>query len=196
MSRLTVTSITHGPGRSDARLVLPFELRQRSRLLARLEDGEEIGLTLPRGTVLRGGDRLQASDGRVVEVVAAAEQVSVVHSPDPRQLARAAYHLGNRHVPVQIGVDSVRYLHDHVLDDMVRGLGLPVAAGLLPFEPEGGAYSHNHSGSQGHGHGHGHGHDHGHSHDHGHGHLHAVEPGHEHAGRAHGTHEQPGHRHG
>src|SRR5690606_30176085 len=97
MSRLTVTSITHGPGRSDARLVLPFELRQRSRLLARLEDGEEIGLTLPRGTVLRGGDRLQASDGRIVEVVAAAEQVSVVQTVDARQLMRAAYHLCNRH---------------------------------------------------------------------------------------------------
>jgi urease accessory protein len=161
MSRLTVSTITHGPGRSDARLVLPFELRQRSRLLATLEDGEEIGLTLPRGTVLRGGARLQASDGRVVEVVAAAEQVSIVHTHDARELARAAYHLGNRHVPVQITADSIRYLHDHVLDDMLRGLGLSVANGLLPFEPEAGAYSP----SQAHGHDHGHGHGHAHQHE-------------------------------
>lgn len=158
MSRLTVSSITRQPGPSDARLVLPFELRQRSRLLARLEDGEEIGLTLPRGTVLRGGDRLQASDGRVVEVVAAAEQVSLLTTGDPRQLARAAYHLGNRHVAVQVTADSIRYLHDHVLDDMLRGLGLTVACGLLPFEPEAGAYSTSHD----HGHGHAHaGHAHG-----------------------------------
>lgn len=181
MSRLSVSSITHGPGRSDVQLVLPFELRQRSRLLARLEDGEEIALTMPRGTVLRGGDRLQASDGRIVEVVAAAEQVSVVHSADARQLVRAAYHLGNRHVPVQIGTDSVRYLHDHVLDAMVRGLGLTVAAGLVPFEPEAGAYAQSHAHGDGHGHEHTHahatttgeGHDlaaaHTHLHGHGHG---------------------------
>lgn len=177
MSRLTVTSITHGPGRSDARLVLPFELRQRSRLLARLEDGEEIGLTLPRGTVLRGGDRLQASDGRIVEVVAAAEQVSVVHSADARQLVRAAYHLGNRHVPVQVSADSVRYLHDHVLDAMVRGLGLTVVAGLLPFEPEAGAYAQSHAhGADAGGHLHApvQAHEHTHGHAHGHAHAHST----------------------
>jgi urease accessory protein len=147
--------------------VLPFELRQRSRLLATLDSGEEIGLTMPRGTVLRGGDRLQASDGRLVEVVAAPEQVSIVHSGDARQLARAAYHLGNRHVAVQVTTTAIHYLADHVLDDMLRGLGLAVESGLLPFEPEGGAYS------QAHAHGHGHTHDgHGHTHGHGHGHGH------------------------
>lgn len=166
MTRLTISAIAHGPGRADVRLVLPFETRQRSRLLATLEDGEEIGLTLPRGTVLRGGDRLQASDGRVVEVVAAPEQVSLVHSKDARMLARAAYHLGNRHVAVQVTADSIRYLCDHVLDDMLRGLGLDVEADLQPFEPEAGAYSpSNHA----HAHAHDHAHDHGHHHAHGHG---------------------------
>ncbi len=108
------------------RLVLPFELRQRSRLLAVMDSGEEVGLLLPRGTVLRGGDRLQVSDGRLVEVVAAPEQVSIVRGADTRTLARAAYHLGNRHVAVQITSDSLRFLRDHVLDDMLRGLGLKV----------------------------------------------------------------------
>jgi urease accessory protein len=166
VTTLTVSSITHSSGRSDVRLVLPFELRQRSRLLATLDSGEEIGLTMPRGTVLRGGDRLQASDGRLVEVVAAPEQVSIVRSSDARQLARAAYHLGNRHVAVQVMSSAIQYLSDHVLDDMLRGLGLAVESDVLPFEPEGGAYS------QAHSHGHvGHAHDaHGHTHGHPHGH--------------------------
>src|SRR5690348_5550342 len=86
-----------------AQLVLPFEARQKSRLRTRLASGEEVGLLLDRGTVLRGGDQLLASDGRVVEVVAAEEEVSVVTAADPWQLARAAYHLGNRHVAVQVG---------------------------------------------------------------------------------------------
>lgn len=171
MAILTVTSLTHSAGRADSKLVLPFDLRQKSRLLATLDSGEEIGLTLPRGTVLRGGDRLQASDGRLVEVVAAPEQVSLVRSADIRQLARAAYHLGNRHVAVQITANSLRYLRDHVLDDMLRGLGLQVESDVLPFEPEAGAYSQGHGHSHAHSHGHSPGHDHtGHSHGHPHGH--------------------------
>ena len=130
------------PRPAQARLVLPFDARQKSRLRAQLEGGEEVGVLLARGTVLRGGDLLLASDGRVVEVVSAVEQLSVVANRDPRQLARAAYHLGNRHVAVQIGDGWLRFQHDHVLDDMLRGLGFEVARNWLPFEPEGGAYSH------------------------------------------------------
>ena len=85
------------------RLVLPFELRQKSRLRARLESGAEVGLFLERGIVLRGGDLLLAEDGTVIEVVAALETVSTVREADGTRLARAGYHLGNRHVPVQIG---------------------------------------------------------------------------------------------
>lgn len=171
MARLTISSLTHLPGRSDVRLVLPFDLRQKSRLLAALEDGEEVGITLPRGTVLRGGDRLQLSDGRIVEVVAAHEEVSFVGTTDARQLARAAYHLGNRHVAVQVTATSIRYLRDHVLDDMLRGLGLDVQQDVQPFEPEAGAYSQAATaGAHSHGHGHAHSHaddHHGHSHHHG-----------------------------
>lgn len=163
MAQVTISTRAYGDGRASARLVLPFEMRQRSRLLATLDNGEEVGLMLPRGTVMRGGDRLQSSDGRLIEVVAAPEQVSVVRSSDARQLARAAYHLGNRHIALQITATSVRYLEDHVLDDMLRGLGLKVERDVLPFEPEAGAYS----GSHGHDHDHGHDHSHGHPHSHG-----------------------------
>jgi urease accessory protein len=150
MTALTISARAYTSGHPAVRLVLPFELRQRSRLLTKLDSGEEVGLLMPRGTVLRGGDRLQGSDGRLVEVIAAPEELSVVRSTDGRQLARAAYHLGNRHVAVQITADSIRYVHDHVLDDMLRGQGLHVSIEMLPFEPEAGAYSTSH----------GHGHDH------------------------------------
>jgi urease accessory protein len=143
----------------QARLVLPFDSRQKSRLLAALDNGIEVGVLLPRGTVLRGGDLLETTDGFTVEVVAAAEPVSIVTSHDPRMLARAAYHLGNRHVPVQIMEAGLRYLHDHVLDDMLRGLGFEVRHATLPFEPEGGAYSQGAAASHVHAHGHDHSHD-------------------------------------
>ena len=126
---------------ADAQLLLPFELRSRSRFRARLSSGEEIGVLLPRGQVLRGGDLLHATDGRVIEIASAAEAVSTVHSADATALARAAYHLGNRHVALQVGNGWLRYLHDHVLDEMVRGLGLQVLCEQAPFEPEVGAYS-------------------------------------------------------
>jgi urease accessory protein len=162
MASITISTKAYGEGRTAVRLILPFELRQRSRMLAVMDSGEEVGVMLPRGTVLRGGDRLEVSDGRLVEVVAAPEQVSIVRGADARTLARAAYHLGNRHVAVQITGDSLRYLRDHVLDDMLRGLGLKVEAEVLPFEPEAGAYSSSHA----------HTHDQDHEHDHDHGHHH------------------------
>jgi urease accessory protein len=135
------------------RLVLPFELRQKSRLRTRLESGLEAGLFLERGIVLRGGDLLLADDGTVVEVVAALETVSTVRDNDATRLARAGYHLGNRHVPVEIGAGWLRYGHDHVLDDMVRGLGLTVVVEEAPFEPEGGAYGGHSHGPHEHGRG-------------------------------------------
>jgi urease accessory protein len=132
-------SIDH-PRAADRRLVLPFGERSKSRLRATLDNGEEAGLFLERGSVLRHGDLLLADDGRVIEVDAAPENVSTVHTADALMLARAAYHLGNRHVALQIGSGWLRYQHDHVLDDMLRGFGLEVVIEELPFEPEGGAY--------------------------------------------------------
>ncbi|MDA8254482.1 MAG: urease accessory protein UreE [Betaproteobacteria bacterium] len=122
------------------RLVLAFETRSKSRLRARLASGEECGLFLPRGTVMRGGDKLLAGDGRIAEVVAAVESLMEAASADPLQLARAAYHLGNRHVAVQILPGRLRFARDHVLGEMLRGLGLPVVEVDAAFEPESGAY--------------------------------------------------------
>ncbi|MDP2810599.1 MAG: urease accessory protein UreE [Rhodocyclaceae bacterium] len=127
-------------GIASERLVLPFESRCKSRLRTRLASGEEAGLFLERGRVLRGGDLLLGNDGRVIEVVAAAEALMEAQCEDPLQLARAAYHLGNRHVAVQILPGSLRFARDHVLGEMLRGLGLPVAEIEAPFEPEAGAY--------------------------------------------------------
>src|SRR5258707_1991203 len=84
----------------DAELMLQFEQRQKSRLRTTVVGGEEIGLLLPRGTILRGGELLRADDGRVVRVVAASEDLLEVRCANGEALARAAYHLGNRHTPV------------------------------------------------------------------------------------------------
>ncbi len=153
--------------------MLPFQQRSKSRLRARLESGGEVGVVLERGTMLRNGDLLRARDGRVIEVVAAPEDVSMVSAANAAQLARAAYHLGNRHVALQIGAGWLRYLHDHVLDDMVRGLGFMVTFERMPFEPEAGAYA---AGSHAHAHDHEHAHadheHHAHAHHHSHDHEH------------------------
>jgi len=123
-------------------LSLPYDRRRHSRQRACLDDGEHIALMLPHGTVLREGDILRCEGGRLVRVRAAPEQVSRVTSKNLLQLTRAAYHLGNRHVPTQLGAGYLAYAHDHVLDDMVTRLGLSVTAVRTPFEPEPGAYGH------------------------------------------------------
>jgi len=158
-----------------ASLSLGFEERRRSRQLARLDDGREVGLDLPRGTVLREGDRLRgdAEDVPVVVVRAAPETLSVARTSDAHLLARAAYHLGNRHVPLQVTPGQLAYQHDHVLDGMVRDLGLTVTTERAPFEPEAGGYRHDGSERRGHGH-------HEHGHDHGAGHHHHDGDGHDH----------------
>lgn len=133
------------PAPAEAQVSLPWDLRQRSRQRVCLDDGREAGLSLPRGTVLRNGDLLQTGDGLVVRVRAAEEELSLVPCLQPRQLALACYHLGNRHVPVQIRPDGVLYQRDHVLDQMLRGMGLAPRPVTVAFEPEAGAY-HGHGG--------------------------------------------------
>ena len=130
-----------------AELVLPFELRQKSRLRTQTTTGEEAGLFLPRGAVLRDGDFLEAEDGRIVRVTAKPEKVLQIGCPDAVQLARIAYHLGNRHVALQIGAGWLRIANDYVLRQMVEGLGALVVLTEAPFEPEAGAYGgHHHQG--------------------------------------------------
>ncbi len=134
-------------------LRLPFERRQKSRQRALLASGEEVAIALPRGAVLRGGDWVVASDGRVIEVVAETEPLLHVECDSPEQLARIAYHLGNRHVPVQVGAGWLRLAADHVLEEMASGLGARVSRIDAPFEPEAGAYGahHRHDNESGHG---------------------------------------------
>ena len=165
--------------RRAPKLLLPFGDRSKSRLRAALDNGEEAAIFLPRGTVLRGGDLLVTADGVFVEVQAAAESVLQVRADDPHALMRAAYHLGNRHTPVEIGRDYLRLEYDPVLADMLVRLGVLAEHAELPFEPEAGAYGGGHK----HGHDatfaedyaaaqavfhehHGHAHSHSHSHDH------------------------------
>jgi urease accessory protein len=138
---------------SDARpretVHLTFEARSKSRLLLRLDSGELAALVVERGRLLRGGDRVRTQDDREVEIIAAEESLLEACSDDPVALARAAFHLGNRHVAVQVMANRLRFLNDRVLKEMVKGLGLEVAEMLAPFEPEGGAYGHSHAyGSQ------------------------------------------------
>jgi urease accessory protein len=123
---------------------LTFDARSKSRLLLRLDSGEQAALVVERGRLLRGGDRVRTQDGREVVIIAAEEPLLEASSDDPKAIARAAFHLGNRHVAVEVMADRLRFLEDHVLAEMVKGLGLQVTAVRAPFEPEAGAYGHHH----------------------------------------------------
>jgi urease accessory protein len=124
---------------------LPYESRSKSRLLLCLENGEQAAFVVERGRLLRDGERVTLVDGRVLEIVACDESVLEATSEDPQLVAKAAYHLGNRHVAVQLIPGGLRFLEDHVLEEMVAGLGLSVSRRVAPFDPEGGAYGHSHA---------------------------------------------------
>ena len=130
--------------KSGDQLRLPFERRQKSRQRATLASGEEVAIELARGEVLRGGDWVVTSDGRAVEVVASPERVLHAECETPEALARAAYHLGNRHVPVQVGAGWLRIADDHVLARMLEVLGAKLTVMEVAFEPEAGAYGAGH----------------------------------------------------
>jgi len=133
---------TRANGKPDTTLVLGKDQREKSRLKVILQDGREAGLFFEKGTSFQDGDYIISDDGKtMVEIKAADETVSTVTCSDPLLLAKACYHLGNRHVPLQINATTLHYQHDHVLDEMVRGLGLVVTCEEAPFEPESGAYS-------------------------------------------------------
>ena len=147
-------------------LTLAKDQREKSRLKVTLDNGEEGGLFFEKGTSFQDGDLIISTDGKtLVKIKAAKETVSSVRCDDPLMLAKACYHLGNRHIPLQITTNELRYQHDHVLDEMVRGLGLEVITEQAPFEPESGAYSgggHHHHSQDEHAHQHAHGHSHSH----------------------------------
>lgn len=127
------------------RITLSYDERHRRRLRFLAEAGTEFLLDLPRTTVLRGGDGLQLEDGRVILVAAAAEPLLEVTASDPEQLARLAWHIGNRHLPAQIATGRILIREDSVIEDMLRGLGAGVRHVAEPFTPEPGAYDNSHS---------------------------------------------------
>jgi urease accessory protein len=145
---------------------LSFDDRQKSRHRGVTTCGKEVGWFIERGHVLKNGDFLKCSSGELIKVLLANESVSTLYAKNAQDLTRAAYHLGNRHVPLEITADYLRYQYDHVLDEMVKGLGLRVESETAPFQPEPGAYAAGHQGrlspvqSQSHGHSHGHSHHH------------------------------------
>lgn len=153
---LYLTRRVEPPAQTTASVTLPVDIRVKSRIKVTLNDGRQAGLLLPRGLLLRDGDILSNENGdEFIKVIAADEAVSVVRCADPFMLAKACWHLGNRHVPLQIMPGELRYHHDHVLDDMLRQFGLDVDFAHLPFEPEAGAYaskSHAHNHDQEHSH--------------------------------------------
>jgi urease accessory protein len=163
---------------------LDWDVRQKSRFAATDSAGRDLGIFLPRGTLVRGGDMLVAEDGSMVRVIAAPQPVLVItHCKShgtPFDLTRAAYHLGNRHVPIELQPDHLKIEPDHVLADMLRAMHLIVTEQNLAFEPEGGAYAAGHGGGHSHG-AHGHDHHHDHEHDHGHSHDHDHDHGHAHS---------------
>ena len=177
-------------------VVLGFDDRHRRRMAMTGTHGLEFLLDLQEAVALRGGDALVLEDGRLIEVVAAPEPLVEIRGTDPHHLVRIAWHLGNRHLPTQIVSKGLRIRRDHVIEDMVRGLGARVIVIEAPFDPEGGAYAggghaaHDHDDHGSHKHGdHDHGkHDHGHT-EHGHDHKH-----HDHA-HDHGKHDHD-HHHG
>jgi urease accessory protein len=141
------TKVAHAD-KMDGELVLPYELREKSRLRATLASGEEVAVLCVRGTVLRDGDLLKGEDGRIVKVTAAREATYRVVCASPQTLLRCAFHLGNRHTQAQVGDGWLRIRQDPVLKDMLSGLGAQVLEEQAPFEPESGAYGggHHHHG--------------------------------------------------
>ena len=125
-------------------LILPYELREKSRLRAALSSGEEVAVLTVRGTVLRDGDLLLGDDGRIIRIVAAAEPTYRVTCESPQALLRCAFHLGNRHTQAQVGDGYLRIRKDTVLKDMLTGLGATVTEEMASFEPESGAYGGGH----------------------------------------------------
>jgi urease accessory protein len=190
-------------------VVLDHEDRHRRRIALTGEKGTQVLMDLEKATVLNDGDALKLEDGSLVLVKAAPEKLVRITAHNPKRLMKVAWHIGNRHTPAEIGEEEIFILADHVLEEMVRGLGAEVTAVERPFQPERGAYDqgghgHQHAhGAHDHGHDHGHGHDdhgHAHGHEHGHapahgepGHVHGPDCGHDHA---HHDHDHHGHGHG
>lgn len=148
-------------GREAGCVTLAFDDRHRRRIRLETDAGASFLLDLPRAVALSEGDGLELESGEWVRVAAAPEPVMAVTATSPHHLLRLAWHIGNRHLPAEISKTEILLRPDHVIADMLRGLGATVMEAERPFQPEGGAYDHD-------GHGHAHGHHHSHDNDHGH----------------------------
>ena len=205
---LRATSVIRKPAVRPDKLIdsvtLDHEGRNRRRIALKAAAGTEFLLDLDRPLILNDGDALKLEDGRLIGVVAAPERLLEVKAENPLRLLRVVWHVGNRHTPAEITADALYIEDDHVLAEMVRGLGCTASLVIRPFSPEQGAYAghghhhghdhhdHDHHGHDhdhhdhgpgcgcGHHHGHKHGHDHGHGHDHDHDHAHAHDHKHDH----------------
>jgi urease accessory protein len=156
---IRATSIIRAPAVSAdlvaGAVTLPHEERYRRRAVLSSDEGFDILLDLEKPLRLEDGDALKLEDGRLVRVVAAAEELVEVTSDNPARLARAAWHLGNRHTPAELTASAIYFAKDHVLVEMLRGLGLSTRPVKRPFKPERGAYDGaHHDGHQQHGHSH------------------------------------------
>ena len=150
-------SAGHWPDdRAATAVTLDFEARHRRRICLTLDDGEVILLNLPKAVAMSDGDGLQLGDGRWVRVQASKERLVEIRHADLAQLVRVGWHLGNRHLPTDICGPLLRIRPDHVIEDMLRGMGAQLRTVDAPFQPEGGAYA-------------GHSHPHGEEEDHRHG---------------------------
>lgn len=155
---IRASSITRSPAVRADRVIdtvtLDHEDRYRRRAVLSCAGGLEVLLDLEKPARIEDGDALKLEDGRLIRVIAAAEELIEVSSDNPARLLRAAWHLGNRHTPAEITAEAIYFAKDHVLLEMLRGLGLAAKPVTRPFRPERGAYD-----QAGHGHGH-HGHEH------------------------------------
>ena len=131
--------------RRAAAVVLDWDTRQKSRFDTEDSQGRTLGVFLPRGSTVRGGDVLVAEDGSLIKVIAQPQAVMRItpcaEHGSPSDLVRAAYHLGNRHVQIELTPEHLQIEPDHVLAEMLKMMHLDVVELLAPFEPEGGAYS-------------------------------------------------------
>src|SRR4051812_49055264 len=194
MIRATRVLPHHGWDQAAAdTIVLGFDDRHRRRMAMTGTRGLKFLLDLENAVALRGGDALVLEDGRLIEVVAAPEPLVEIRGADPLHLVRVAWHLGNRHLPTQIMAKGLRIRRDHVIEEMVKGLGARVIEIEAPFDPEGGAYAAPHAHAEEHAHDH-HAHDHG-SHDHGHDHGHGHDHHHHDEHCDHDHHHGDGHHH-
>ncbi|MBC3863656.1 urease accessory protein UreE [Undibacterium jejuense] len=151
---LTLHTKTEKAEKIDGQLILPYELREKSRLRANLVSGEDVAVFTVRGTVMRDGDLMLGNDGRIIQVMAAPEPTYKVECDHAFALLRCAFHLGNRHTQAQLGDGFLRIRKDPVLKEMLQGLGAKVSEEMASFEPEAGAYGggHHHAGDEMHPH--------------------------------------------